>query len=193
MSLDGGDRQPISPAHASLVADPPGYTRADRWAGLLVASGRGEHASFELLARESRASLRFRALHIVSSGEEADEAVHDALLETWCTARAYDPLRGAASSWLGQLVGADHELVRSALSGLTDRQRQAIRLAYHEGLSSAESAARLGVPTTIMRTRLRDGIDRLRRLVSPVHAPDPGGVVPPTEHARLPASRVGLH
>jgi DNA-directed RNA polymerase specialized sigma24 family protein len=126
---------------------------------------------------------------MVSSDEEADEAVHDALLEAWCASRSYDPSRWAASSWLGQLVGADHQVVRSALSGLTDRQRQAIRLAYREGLSSAESAARLGVPTTIMRTRLRDGTDRLRRLVSHVPAPAPSDVVPQPDHAQLPASR----
>ena len=182
MSLDVRSRQPVTSAYGSLVAD--------RWTGLLVASGRGEHASFDLLVREARASLRFRALPMVSSDEEADEAVHDALLEAWCTSRAYDPLRWAASSWLGQLVGADHQVVRSALSGLTDRQRQAIRLAYREGLSSAESAARLGVPTTIMRTRLRDGIDRLRRLVSHVPAPALGDVVPQPDHVQLPASRV---
>lgn len=191
MSLDVGESQPIWSAHGSLLTDPPGPTAADRWAGLLVASGRGEHASFELLARESRTSLRFRALRIVSSDEEADEAVQDALLEAWCTARVYDPLRWAASSWLGQLVGADHQLVRSALSGLTDRQRQAIRLVYHEGLSSAASAARLGVPTTIMRARLRDGIDRLRQLVSHESAPASDGVVPQTDPTRLPVSRVG--
>ena len=114
-----GDRQPVSFATVSRLAEARGSVPVDRWAGLLVASGRGEHASFELLAQESRTSLRFRARRRVSSVEEADEIVHDALLHAWCAARSYDPLRWSAS-WLGQLVEADYGLVQSALSRLPD-------------------------------------------------------------------------
>jgi len=178
MSLDVGDRQPIPSPQVGQVADATGLTQADRWAGLLAASGRGEHASFGLLARESRDALRFRAQRIVPAVVDAEEVVHHALLEAWCTARSYDPMRWSVSTWLGQIVVGDHHLVRAALPGLTDRQRQAVRLAYHEGLSSTQAAQRLGVPTPIMRTRLRDGIDRLRSLVTQIEPIRVGGAVP---------------
>jgi RNA polymerase sigma-70 factor (ECF subfamily) len=148
----------------------PGLSQAERWAGLLVASGRGEQASFELLAQETRGSLLVRALRIVPDVGDAGEVVYDSLLEAWCTASRYDPLRWAASTWLGQIIIADHHGVRAGLQSLTDRQRQAVRLAYHEGLTSVQSAARLGVPVATMRSRLHDGIGRLR---GAVNGPEP--------------------
>lgn len=54
-----------------------------------------------------------------------------------------------------------HE-VRAALAGLTDLQREAIRLAYYEGHTYREVAARLDIPEGTAKSRLRDGIRRLR-------------------------------
>jgi RNA polymerase sigma-70 factor, ECF subfamily len=167
MSLDVGPRQsPMTPVLRHPDIHRPGLSQAERWAGLLVASGRGEQASFELLAQETRGSLLFRAVRILPDVGDADEVVHDSLLEAWCTANRYDPLRWGVSTWLGQIIVADHHGVRTALLSLSDRQRQALRLAYHEGLTSVQSAARLGVPVATMRSRLHDGIGRLRGVVN---------------------------
>ena len=53
-------------------------------------------------------------------------------------------------------------MVRSALSTLTDLQREAVELAYWGGCTSSEISERLGVPVPTVKTRLRDGLMRLR-------------------------------
>jgi len=57
-------------------------------------------------------------------------------------------------------LAADH--VRHALGYLTDRQRQAVQLAYFDGYSNLEVASLLGVPVPTVKTRIRDGLIRLR-------------------------------
>jgi len=56
----------------------------------------------------------------------------------------------------------DHEKVANALGRLTELQQQVIRLAYYHGLSYKEIAQRLNIPTGTVKTRLRDGMIRLR-------------------------------
>lgn len=56
----------------------------------------------------------------------------------------------------------DRAAVQAALRHLTALQREAIMLAYYEGHAYPEVAARLGVPTGTVKTRIRDGLKRLR-------------------------------
>lgn len=53
--------------------------------------------------------------------------------------------------------------VRTCLSALSPKQREAIDLAYFAGLTYVEVAERLGIPIPTAKTRIRDGILRLRK------------------------------
>jgi len=56
----------------------------------------------------------------------------------------------------------DRERVRRCLGSLTDLQRESVTLAYYGGYSYSEVARLLGVPPGTVKTRMRDGLIRLR-------------------------------
>jgi len=59
-------------------------------------------------------------------------------------------------------ITMEHERVKEAMSRLTDLQRQAVTLAYYGGYSHTEVAEMLHIPVGTIKTRLRDGMIRLR-------------------------------
>ena len=59
-------------------------------------------------------------------------------------------------------AGLEREHVRRSLHALTDLQREAVVLAYWGGYTHREIAELLGVPSGTVKTRLRDGLLRLR-------------------------------
>lgn len=100
---------------------------------------------------------------------------------TMAHARAVDRVRSAqASSDRDQRIGRrdlgreydevseavevrlEQQAVRSCLGGLTDLQREAVQLAYYGGYTYKEVGELLDVPLGTVKTRLRDGLIRLR-------------------------------
>ena len=71
-----------------------------------------------------------------------------------------DPERDDVWAQVAAQSAAGH--VRVALNQLTFKQRQAITLTYLDGLTNNEVAATLGVATATVKTRIRDGLTKLR-------------------------------
>lgn len=61
----------------------------------------------------------------------------------------------------------DHARVRDALAALAPGQREVLELAYFEGLSCTEIAARVAIPVGTVKSRLAAGLDRLRARLAP--------------------------
>jgi RNA polymerase sigma-70 factor (ECF subfamily) len=95
-----------------------------------------------------------RAVDRVRSAERA--ARRDDLAGRRDQGRSYDQVAEQVEATL------EREQVRRSLDALTDLQRQAVVLAYHGGYTHREISELLGVPSGTVKTRLRDGLLRLR-------------------------------
>ncbi|MBX9426538.1 ECF RNA polymerase sigma factor SigK [Streptomyces lateritius] len=109
---------------------------------------RGSVLSWALTLAHRRAVDRVR-----SEQASSDRARRVALLEH---TPAYDEVTEEVENRL------DRERVRRCLRGLTERQRQSVTLAYYRGLTYREVAELLSLPLGTVKTRMRDGLIRLR-------------------------------
>ncbi|MCT9009890.1 sigma-70 family RNA polymerase sigma factor [Streptomyces sp. NPDC054766] len=65
-------------------------------------------------------------------------------------------------------AGLEREWVRRCLDRLTALQRQSVTLAYYDGYTYREVAERLSLPLGTVKTRMRDGLTRLRECLGGV-------------------------
>ena len=111
---------------------------------------RGRGFTWLVTLARSRAIDRLRALDsrqraATASAAEASAPVGDASLDAFRSEQ--------------------REIVRAALAELTEDQRRTLLLAYEEGLTQSEIAARLNQPLGTVKTRTRAGLMRLRELL----------------------------
>ena len=111
-------------------------------------SGRGSAASWLLTIVHRKAVDRVRSAEAAS---RRDVAYQDAnrVVEHDSTAEAAE-------------ASFEARRVRTALAGLTQVQREAITLAYYGGYTHAQVATMLDLPVGTAKTRIRDGLIRLR-------------------------------
>ncbi len=110
---------------------------------------------------------RSRALDLVRARTRRERITASAAAD-----RPDSPL--AMGDWRGDPAGAvDHAerrvRVREALETLSPPQREAIELAYFEGLSQSEIAERLREPLGTIKTRVRLGMQKLRECLRPFY------------------------
>ena len=111
---------------------------------------RGRPFTWLVTIARSRALDRLRA-----SGSRAR-------LATEAEAEPRESMGDASEDALRSEEGA---IVRRALAELPEEQRRALFMAYFEGLTQTEIAARLGDPLGTVKTRMRSGLMKLRELL----------------------------
>ena len=112
-------------------------------------TSRGAVAAWLLMMARSRAIDRLRARRSrpeTASDAEAVERMPDAAVR--------QDLQLLSSEQVGML--------KTALNGLPAPQREALELAYYEGLTHTEIADRLSEPLGTVKTRIRQAVIRLR-------------------------------
>lgn len=121
----------------------PGSYSPDRGTFSAYLLGMVHHKAVDAIRHEE--SLRRRERLVSADGGESssDEALVE---EAWISLR--------------------RDRVRSAVKKLSDPQREALELAYFEGLTYSEVAEKLGIPLGTAKTRLRDGMIRLRDILA---------------------------
>jgi RNA polymerase sigma-70 factor (ECF subfamily) len=111
-------------------------------------SARGSASSWILTIAHRRAVDRVRS---EQAAGERNRVVGVATVET--------PYDTVADEVAGRL---ERQQVRRCLEGLTELQKQAVTLAYYQGHSYPRVAELLGAPLPTIKTRMRDGLIRLR-------------------------------
>ncbi|MEU9010111.1 sigma-70 family RNA polymerase sigma factor [Streptomyces sp. NPDC048479] len=161
-----GDQEAFSRVYDSVCGPVLGLVRA-----VLRDPAQSEEVTQEVLIEVWRTAARFqpsrgsamtwiltlahrRAVDRVRSAQSAsDRERRAALLER---TPAYDDVTEQVEARL------EREQVRRCLRSLTELQRQSVTLAYYRGLAYREVAELLSVPLGTVKTRLRDGLIRLR-------------------------------
>ncbi|GHD47927.1 sigma-70 family RNA polymerase sigma factor [Mycetocola manganoxydans] len=111
-------------------------------------SGRGAASSWIMTIAHRRAIDRVRASQ---AGRDRDVKIGIRDFPD-----AFDQVAESAE------ISIEHERVSRAMTALTEIQRQAVSLAYYGGYSQSEVAEILSVPLGTVKTRLRDGMMKLR-------------------------------
>lgn len=163
---------------------------------LLARVGRGDTSAFGEVYTAVAGSVLGLVHGVLADAAQAEEVCQEVLVEVWRRASRFDPVRGSARAWIMTMAhrraverirsarasgdiehdeaGGDAGLfrddarVRGCLDALSPAQREPLLLAYFHGRTYRECAERTGLALGTVKTRMRDGLIRLRDLPLPV-------------------------
>ena len=81
-------------------------------------------------------------------------------------AGAREPSEQVSDAVADAFASEQRTLVTTALAQLPEEQKRPLTLAYFEGLTQSEIAAKLGAPLGTVKTRMRTGLMKLREVLS---------------------------
>ena len=159
---------------------------------LLVRIAEGDRVAFESFARQVAPFIHARVTRIVWDPVAAEDVTQAVMLKVWTGADRFNSGRDNAFAWLTTIcrntaidhrrVEQRHERIVTAAekevsvpadsvldASLSASQRDAIQLAYFEGLTYVEVAERLGEPEGTIKARIRRGMIQLSRLLGGTH------------------------
>ncbi|WP_295650401.1 ECF RNA polymerase sigma factor SigK [Dietzia aurantiaca] len=115
----------------------------------------GSVQSWVLTITHRRAVDRVRAESSATRRDEVDAAA---------AAASGSPASDDVAEQVTERIGRDEDAarVRGCLETLTDTQRESIEMAYFTGLTYREVADRLGAALPTVKSRIRDGLRRLK-------------------------------
>jgi RNA polymerase sigma-70 factor (ECF subfamily) len=124
-------------------------------------AGRGSLAAWLLVMGRNRAISRLRG----RSGREVLEEEEGAFANTFVSSQNVEE-----EAWRTELRAS----LTGALSKLPEEQRQAVELAYFEGMTQSEIAARTRAPLGTVKTRVRTAMQSLKQILDDRTTRQPG-------------------
>ncbi|MBA8823146.1 RNA polymerase sigma-70 factor (ECF subfamily) [Saccharopolyspora lacisalsi] len=134
-------------------------------------AAQSEEVAQEVLVEVWRTATHYRpergsvqAWVLTLAHRRAVDRVRSAQAATAREARAGSQDRGRPFDEVSEAVTArwERQQVRRCVSTLTELQRESVMLTYYQGYTFREAAGLLSAPSSTVKTRLRDGLIRLR-------------------------------
>jgi RNA polymerase sigma-70 factor, ECF subfamily len=77
----------------------------------------------------------------------------------------FTPASSEPSPYESMLNDENAEIIKDALNNISAKQREVIEIAYFEGLSQSKIAETYNIPLGTVKTRMRQGLDKLHTLL----------------------------
>jgi len=166
LAVARGDRQAFSAVYDRFTSIVHGVIR-----GVVRDPSQSEEVTQEVFVEVWRLAPRFdpdrgaaRTWLLTMAHRRAIDRVRSEQTSRDRTERIAHRNRGRSFDEVSEEVEAtlEYEQVRTALDALTHLQREAVELAYYQGYTYREVAEILNTPLGTIKTRMRDGLIRLR-------------------------------